>query len=273
MPAFIGTEARTSATRSARGSRPLSPAKQVGSAAAVASRPHGFGSLRSCFCATRSPEGRQGAPLLEPRGEPSGSQGAGGAAACAVSRRDQRRAGGRWRKTIEIFDEGGEPAATDGAVPGGSSGAGAELRCRACPAQRSAAAPAAAMGWVLAGMPFVGATGSGSFLGQRLPPSRGRERVGIGCCKCWWRIGCSIPAASGDSIGNGMSKARWPICWARASSWRRITICTVLGQAAGAQDGFVQHLTQRWRDLFEREFDVLLYDLTSTYFESDPPFA
>jgi len=32
------------------------------------------------------------------------------------------------------------------------------------------------------------------------------------------------------------------------------------------------HLTARWRDLFNVTFDVLLYDLTSTYFESDPPF-
>ena len=31
------------------------------------------------------------------------------------------------------------------------------------------------------------------------------------------------------------------------------------------------HLTQRWRDLFNAQFDVLPYDLTSTYFESDPP--
>src|ERR1700759_3489306 len=29
------------------------------------------------------------------------------------------------------------------------------------------------------------------------------------------------------------------------------------------------HLTQRWRDLFNASFDVLLYDLTSTYFEID----
>jgi transposase len=31
------------------------------------------------------------------------------------------------------------------------------------------------------------------------------------------------------------------------------------------------HLRQRWQDLFAASFDVLLYDLTSTYFESDPP--
>jgi len=33
------------------------------------------------------------------------------------------------------------------------------------------------------------------------------------------------------------------------------------------------HLTQPWKDLFNARFEVLLYDLTSTYFESDPPFA
>jgi hypothetical protein len=32
------------------------------------------------------------------------------------------------------------------------------------------------------------------------------------------------------------------------------------------------HLTERWKDLFNAKFDVLLYDLTSSYFESDPPF-
>jgi len=31
------------------------------------------------------------------------------------------------------------------------------------------------------------------------------------------------------------------------------------------------HLVNRWRDLFNASFEVLLYDLTSTYFESDPP--
>ena len=31
------------------------------------------------------------------------------------------------------------------------------------------------------------------------------------------------------------------------------------------------HLTERWRDLFNLSFEILLYDLTSTYFESEPP--
>jgi hypothetical protein len=32
------------------------------------------------------------------------------------------------------------------------------------------------------------------------------------------------------------------------------------------------HLTNHWRDLFNANYEVLLYDLTSTYFESNPPF-
>jgi transposase len=39
------------------------------------------------------------------------------------------------------------------------------------------------------------------------------------------------------------------------------------------RDGLFKHLRQRWQDEFNVSFDVLLYDLTSTYFESDPPFA
>ena len=33
------------------------------------------------------------------------------------------------------------------------------------------------------------------------------------------------------------------------------------------KDALFSHLTARWRDLFNANFDVLLYDLTSTYFE------
>lgn len=38
-------------------------------------------------------------------------------------------------------------------------------------------------------------------------------------------------------------------------------------------DALFIHLQQRWKEEFQTSFDVLLYDLTSTYFESDPPFA
>ena len=38
------------------------------------------------------------------------------------------------------------------------------------------------------------------------------------------------------------------------------------------RDELFGHLRTRWQDLFGIKFEVLLYDLTSTYFESDPPF-
>ncbi len=37
------------------------------------------------------------------------------------------------------------------------------------------------------------------------------------------------------------------------------------------RDAFFAHLRGRWGELFGAKFDVLLYDLTSTYFESDAP--
>lgn len=38
------------------------------------------------------------------------------------------------------------------------------------------------------------------------------------------------------------------------------------------REALFQHLRARWQDLFGARFEVLLYDLSSTYFESDPPF-
>jgi len=45
----------------------------------------------------------------------------------------------------------------------------------------------------------------------------------------------------------------------------------VLDKLVAHKTALFSHLQQRWRDLFGASFDVLLYDLTSTYFESDPP--
>jgi Transposase DDE domain len=44
-----------------------------------------------------------------------------------------------------------------------------------------------------------------------------------------------------------------------------VTIC------CSSTSALFDHLVGRWRDLFNVSFDVLLYDLTSTYFEIDPP--
>lgn len=39
------------------------------------------------------------------------------------------------------------------------------------------------------------------------------------------------------------------------------------------KEALCAHLRAKWAELFGTRFDVLLYDLTSTYFESDPPFG
>lgn len=45
-----------------------------------------------------------------------------------------------------------------------------------------------------------------------------------------------------------------------------------LDKVLAHKSALFEHLSARWKDLFGTKFDVLLYDLTSTYFESDPPF-
>jgi len=45
-----------------------------------------------------------------------------------------------------------------------------------------------------------------------------------------------------------------------------------LDRLVSHREELFKYLQGRWRDEFGAKFDVLLYDLTSTYFESDPPF-
>ena len=50
------------------------------------------------------------------------------------------------------------------------------------------------------------------------------------------------------------------------------TLYRCLDKLLAHKRDFFSYLRDRWASLFEARFDVLLYDLTSTYFESDPPF-
>lgn len=50
------------------------------------------------------------------------------------------------------------------------------------------------------------------------------------------------------------------------------TLYRCLDQLIAHKPALCSHLQERWKDLFNARFDVLLYDLTSTYFESNPPF-
>jgi transposase len=77
--------------------------------------------------------------------------------------------------------------------------------------------------------------------------------------------------------------------WRLHREWfRRSALADLLGEDAGLAEihklyrchdrllthkqAVFDHLVGRWRDLFNISYEVLLYDLTSTYFEADPPF-
>jgi hypothetical protein len=49
-------------------------------------------------------------------------------------------------------------------------------------------------------------------------------------------------------------------------------LCRCLDRLVEDKEALFTFLQERWKDLFGVTFDVLLYDLTSTYFESNPPF-
>lgn len=112
-----------------------------------------------------------------------------------------------------------------------------------------------------------------AFWAERLPPSRKGTRwdqvlavlvvYRLLSPGSEWRLHREwfVRSALSDLLGGDFSLAEE----------HRLYAChDQLGQHKEALFG---HLRQRWADLFNAQFDVLLYDLTSTYFESDPPFG
>lgn len=114
--------------------------------------------------------------------------------------------------------------------------------------------------------------GLDAFWRERLPPSRKRTR--------WDQV--LFVLVSYRLLAPGSE-------WRLHRQWyERTALSDLLGCDAGIADihklyrchdrllphkrALFDHLTGRWRDLFNVNFDVLLYDLTSTYFESSPPF-
>ena len=126
---------------------------------------------------------------------------------------------------------------------------------------------------------------------------------------CWlaltlWRE-LELDVFWGKRLGVSRKRTRWDqvlfvlVAYrllAPGSDWRlhrewflRSALADLLGEDAGLAEihklyrchdqllahkqAVFDHLTARWRDLFNISYDVLLYDLTSTYFEADPPFA
>jgi hypothetical protein len=114
--------------------------------------------------------------------------------------------------------------------------------------------------------------GLDEFWAQRLEPSRKGTRWDLitQALSCYrlidpgseWRLHRDWydKSAMGDLLGAGFELVEI----------HRLYEC--LDKLLEHKQALFDHLRQRWKDLFNAKFDVLLYDLTSTYFESDPPF-
>ncbi len=113
--------------------------------------------------------------------------------------------------------------------------------------------------------------GLDDFWSSRLPKSRNKTR--------WLNVLKTLVSYRLISPGSE---------WRLHREWyRRSAMADLLGEDAGLvqkdklyrcldkllphKEDFFSHLAQRWETLFQVSFDVLLYDLTSTYFESAPP--
>jgi len=179
---------------------------------------------------------------------------------------------GAWRKTIEVFEEGAVGARTvalfpEDRCPEIADEQVVQIRLREVrlrhPRQWGAC-------WLACQL--YSELGLDEFWAQRLPPSRKgtRRDLIVQALSCYrlldpgseWRMHRSWyeKSAMADLLGAGFELAeihKLYECLDRLIEHRR---------------ELFDHLTERWRDLFNAKFDVLLYDLTSTYFESDPPF-
>ena len=176
-----------------------------------------------------------------------------------------------WRKTIEVFEDGGATAQMalfpeDRPVEINDEHV-IKIRLKDVELRR----PRQWGGCWLA-CKLYEQLGLDKFFGERLPPSRKGTRwdliVEALCCYQLMEPGSEWKlhrywyekSAMADLLGAGFELAEI----------HKLYQC--LDRLMVHKGALFDHLTQRWKDLFNTKFDVLLYDLTSTYFESDPPF-
>ena len=177
-----------------------------------------------------------------------------------------------WRKTIEVFEEGAAAARTMALFPEDfpaeiDDASVVQIRLKEVELRRPRQWGAC---WLACKL--YEQLGLDKFFAERLPPSRKGTRwdliVQALCCyrlmepgsewrlhRYWYEKG-----AMADLLGAGFELAEI----------HKLYEC--LDRLMEHKGALFDHLTQRWKDLFNAKFDVLLYDLTSTYFESDPPF-
>jgi len=179
---------------------------------------------------------------------------------------------GAWRKTIEVFEEGAVGARTvalfpEDRCPEIADEQVVQIRLKEVQLRRPRQWGAC---WLACQL--YGELGLDEFWAERLPPSRKGTR---------WDL--VVQALSCYRLLDPGSEWRMHRCWYEKSAMADLLgagfelveihkLYECLDRLIEYRRALFDHLTERWRDLFNAQFDVLLYDLTSTYFESDPPF-
>src|ERR1700745_3889034 len=178
-----------------------------------------------------------------------------------------------WCRTIEVFDENRErtmPLAlfpADRQLPNFAAGFGVQVRLKEMELHRPRQWGACWLACYL-----YEQLGLEEFWAERLPDSREGT--------CWqhilqtlvcyrlidpgseWRLHrhCFEQSAMADLLDEDYSLVE------------KNSLYRCLDKVLQHKEQLFGHLRQRWQDLFGARFEVLLYDLTSTYFESDPVF-
>jgi hypothetical protein len=182
---------------------------------------------------------------------------------------DSQRAA--WRKTIEVFADGAPRSQTlalfpeDGTAPVDDATV-VRLRLGALHVERPRQWGAC---WLACQL--YAQLGLDGFWAQRLPPSRKGTRwdLILQALAVYrlidpgseWRLHREwfVNSAMADLLGASFELAEI----------HKLYRC--LDRLWPHKRALFAHLTRRWADLFNASYEVLLYDLTSTYFESDPP--
>jgi hypothetical protein len=178
-----------------------------------------------------------------------------------------------WRKTIEVFEDGATAAQTLALFPEDrpvevEDEQVVRIRLSAVELRRPRQWGACWLACTL-----YEQLGLNQFGRERLPPSRKGTRwdLILQALSCYrfmdpgseWRLHRHWyeHSAMADLLGAGFELVEIH------------KLYTCLDQVVEQKRALFDHLTRRWKDLYNAKFEVLLYDLTSTYFESDPPFG
>jgi hypothetical protein len=177
-----------------------------------------------------------------------------------------------WRKTIEVFEDGSASAQTMALFPEGRPVAIGDEHVVQIRLKEVQLCRPRQWGACWLACQLYEELGLDEFWAERVLPSRKGTRwdLIVKALSCYrlinpgseWRLHRHWyeKSAMADLLGAGFELVEI----------HKLYEC--LDRLIGHKRALFDHLTQRWKDLFNTKFDVLLYDLTSTYFESDPPF-